>query len=276
MADKTVTIEKTDGVGIITLNSPATRNALSKQVCTELANCVESAEQDKGVRALVLTGTGNSFCSGADLREMAETAEIVFKGGVPKDVLFGPNIREEKDGLQMINYRISQMAKPTIAAINGAVIGGGLALALACDMRIAAENAVFQMAFVKRGMIPDCGATYFLARLLGIAKACEVALIADLIQASEALDKGLVNKVVSDKDLMPTAIGMATRIASNSPQAIKFTKQALYQTLVEADLLHHMRHEIAVNRFLLDCEDFKEGVLSFTEKRERRFTGKWR
>lgn len=276
MADETVKLEKTDGVGVITLNSPASRNALSKKVCADLAACVEAVEKNDDVRAVILTGAGKSFCAGADLREMMETAEVVLKGGAPNEYLFGPNIREEKEGLQMINYRISRMAKPTIAAINGAAIGGGMALALAFDMRVAAQRAVFQMAFVKRGMIPDCGGTYFLARLLGIANACEVALIADPIKADEALEKGLVNRVVADDDLMSTAMDMAARIAGNSPQAVKLTKQALYQAIFEADMLHHMRHEIAVNRFLLDCDDFKEGVLSFMEKRETRFTGKWR
>lgn len=276
MSYETIKLEKKDGVGIITLNTPDNRNALSTKLGRELSQCIDDVEKDDDVKVVVLTGAGKGFCSGAALPEMAQTAEIVLKGGTPTNTIFGPNLREEYDSFLMISYRLNKMARPTIAAVNGTAIGGGFSMALACDMRVAAESAHFQMAFVKRGVIPDIGGTYYLARLVGVAKACEIVLIADMIDAKEALQMGIVNKVVPNDELMKTVMEMAAKLIKNSPLAVQAAKKALYQALIEPDMLQHFRYEIIVNRLLLDGSDFQEGVLSFMEKREPKFTGKWR
>lgn len=276
MTYDTVKLEKRDGVGIITLNTPHNMNAMSTKFGRDLSQVVEEVNKDNEVKVVVLTGAGKGFCSGADLAEMVHTAEVLLKGGTPKETIFGPNLREEQASHLMVSYNINKMEKPTIAAVNGAAIGAGFSLALACDLRVASENAKFQMAFVKRGVIPDVGGTYYLTRLVGIAKACEIVLIADPIGAKDALEMGLVNQVVPAEDLMDVALEMATKIARNSPLAVKMAKQALYQALIEPDMLHHFRYEMIINRLLLDGEDFKEGIMSFMEKREANFSGEWR
>lgn len=276
MPYETIKLDIKSNIGIITLNTPENMNALSMKLASDLSQCIDELENNDNVKVVVLTGVGRGFCSGADLSEMARTADIIIKGGTPTNTIFGPSLREERDSFLMISYRINNMTKPTIAAVNGPAIGAGFSLALACDMRVASQRARFQMAFVKRGVIPDVGGTYYLARLVGIAKACEIVLIADPIAADDALQMGLVNKVVLEENLMSTALEMAEKITKNSPLAVKAAKQALYHALVEPDIRQHLRYELIVNRLLLDGEDFREGILSFMEKRECQFTGKWR
>jgi enoyl-CoA hydratase/carnithine racemase len=241
MTYETIVLEKKDGVGIITLNTPDNLNAMSINLGCDLAKCIEEVNNDDDIKVLVLTGAGRAFCAGAHLPEMAHTADVILKGGTPRDTIFGPNLREEAGSHFMVSYKINRMLKPTIAAVNGPAVGAGFSLALACDIRIASENARFQMAFVKSGVIPDVGGTYYLARLVGIAKACELVFVADAIGAKDALEIGLVNKVVPSQDMMSAAMEMATKMTKNSPLALKMAKQALYQALIEPDMLHHPR-----------------------------------
>jgi 2-(1,2-epoxy-1,2-dihydrophenyl)acetyl-CoA isomerase len=276
MTLETVVLEKTEGLGTITLNTPDKMNAMSMTQARDLSKCIDDVETDESIRAVILTGAGKGFCAGADMEEMDQTVSTLLQGGSPLNTNFGPNLREDYDSFMMIAYRLNRLSKPTIAAVNGSAIGAGFSLCLACDMRIASENARFQMAFVKRGIIPDMGGTFHLPRLVGIAKACEIVLVDDIIGAQEALAMGLVNKVVPHEELMKTTLEMANKLIKNSPLAVKMAKKALYQSLMEPDLLHHLRYEFLTNRLLLDGEDFQEGILSFMEKRQRHFTGKWR
>lgn len=271
-----VKIEKVNNIGILTLNSPEDLNALSTEMGRKLSDSLDDIEKDEEIKVLIITGSGKAFCSGASLPEMAKTAETVLNGGTPTHTIFGPNLREEHGSHLIVSYRLNKLSIPTIAAVNGPAIGAGFSLALACDVRLASENARFQMAFVKRGVIPDIGGTYYLSRLVGIAKACEIVLVADTLSAKEALEMGVVNKLVPSTELFDRTMEMAGKIGKNSPLAVKMAKQALYQALTEPDIIRHFRYEIMANRLLLDGSDFKEGIASFMEKRECNFSGKWR
>ena len=166
------------------------------------------------------------------------------------------------------------MDKPVIGAINGIALGAGLSVATACDLRIASERAQFCMAFILRGLVPDCGGTFFFPKLIGSAKACELSLTGDTIDAKEAERIGLVNKVVPHEELMKVTEELATKLVNRPPIAIRYAKRAIYRGLTEADLSSHLDYEVSLNSMCNNTEDFKEGVRSFLEKREPVFKGR--
>ena len=179
----------------------------------------------------------------------------------------------EKSFLTVV-LKIQSIPKPVIAAINGIIMGGAFVLALACDLRVASENAEFSMPQAKRGLIPDGGGTYFLPRAVGLTKALELALICDPFDAREAERIGLINKVVSPENLMSASRDMATKIAKNAPLAVAMTKAAMYKGLNEHDVAAHMDYEVYIMNILFATEDFKEGISSIWEKREPIFKGR--
>jgi enoyl-CoA hydratase/carnithine racemase len=263
--------ESKDGVATLTLNSPENRNSLNEPLCKDLDRAIEEVRNDDSINVMVITGTGGSFSSGGDMKETLD----IFKGIPFRETKFMNSIREDSYSCLMLSHRLYTFPKPTIAAVNGFAFGAGFSLALACDMRIATDDAKFCMAFAKRGFIPDIGGTYYLVRLVGIAKACELVFTADVLDAQEAGKIGIVNKVVLRDDLMAETKDMAGRIARNPALAVKMAKQALYQALIEPDCLTHLRLEQRINKILLDTEDVMEGVKAFMEKREPKYTGKW-
>ncbi|MEE9401532.1 MAG: enoyl-CoA hydratase-related protein, partial [Dehalococcoidia bacterium] len=200
----------------------------------------------------------------ADLTQEQETQATPD----PEDQTYG------KGTLIATVLRIRDMNKPVIAAINGAVVGAALGLALACDIMIASDKARFSMIFVKRGIVPDTAGSFTLPRIVGLPRACELTLTGDTIDAAEADRIGLVNRVVPHDDLMKAARELAERIAKNPPLAVGMAKTALHSGMAGTDILEHMKYEVELQEKLLNTEDFMEAATAFLEKREPVFKGK--
>jgi 2-(1,2-epoxy-1,2-dihydrophenyl)acetyl-CoA isomerase len=218
------------------------------------------AAGDRSVRVVVLTGEGRAFCAGQDLRERLEP------GAVPLDV----ELRERYNPLILAMWRLD---KPIIGAINGVAAGAGASLAFACDMRIASDRASFILAFGRVGLIPDSGATWFLPRLVGLARATELALTTDSLSATEAERIGLVSRVVPAEALAGEARALATRLAAAAPRALALTKQALRRSL-ETGLEPALEHEAELQGEAGATKDHAEGLRAFVDKRPPRFRGK--
>jgi len=268
MQYKTIILEKRDGIAILTFNRPETLNAWNDEMSREAADAINEIGKDENVRVLIVTGAGRGFSSGLDVREemgsLAQGAAVtVFE-----------RIMQGKPSVVSIALQLQRMDKPVIGAINGMAAGGGFSIALACDLRIASERAQFSMAFILRGLIPDCGGSFFLPKLIGSAKACELIFTGDVINANEAERIGLVNKVVPHEKLMETTEELANKLLKRPPIALKYAKRAIYKGLVEVDVASHLDYELALNRMCTHTEDFKEAVRAFVEKREPVFKGK--
>jgi enoyl-CoA hydratase/carnithine racemase len=267
-----VLLDKEEGIAIITLNRPEKRNAFNMEMMGEIDMAFEEAGRDKEIKAIILTGAGKAFSAGLDFN-WAATMDTQNLPPMASTVRGRAVTHDEKSFLTVL-LKIQSMPKPVIAAINGITLGGAFVLAVACDLKVASENARFAMLQVKRGLIPDGGGTFLLPRAVGLTKALELALIGDLIDAREAERLGLVNKVVPHDDLMTAAREMATKIARNAPLAVAMTKAAMYRGLHEHDLAAHMDYEVYIMNILFGTEDFQEGMNSLFEKREPIFKGK--
>lgn len=267
MAYGAVTLTE-DRVAILTLNRPAKLNAVNLLMLTEIKTIMEKVRDDDNIRALVITGADPAFCSGADVDELVKP---LLTGGPSA----APRTNESVDPLARFILPVSRMAKlkPTIAAVNGVTAGAGLSLAAACDIRIASEKATFMSAFIRRGLTPDNGLTYFLPRIVGMAKALEIMLTGDTIDAKAAVQIGLVNRVVPHADLINEARKLGTRIAEGPPLAIQLTKRAAYRG-VHSDLETQLDLETHMLRLCAETEDFKEGIKAFLEKRKPIYGGK--
>ena len=268
MQYKTVIFEKNDGVAILTLNRPETLNAWNAEMAEEAVNAISEVAEDESIRVLIVTGAGRGFSSGADVRE--DLAKVV-EGA--RGTIF-ERIMQNKPNPLTIALQLHGMDKPVIGAINGIAAGAGFSIALACDLRIVSERAQFSMAFILRGLIPDCGGTFFLPKLVGSAKACELIFTGDMIDAKEAERIGLVNKVVPHQELMKAVGELAQKLIKRPPLALKYAKRAIYKGLSETDLTSHLDYEVSLNRMCTDTDDFKEGVKAFLEKREPVFKGR--
>src|SRR5262245_20438043 len=219
-----------DGVATLTMNRPDRRNALSAAMLEALAKTLAECETASDIGAVVLTGAGGAFCAGGDVKGMAES----HKGGEPLDI--DTRIHRQRLSQRATAGRLYDMPKPTIAALPGAAAGAGLALALACDLRIAADNAVITTAFAKVGFSGDYGGTYFLSRLVGTAKARELYYLSDKVEMHEAERLGLVNRVVPAQALMTEAMTLAKHIASGPRVAYRYMKENLNRASGEATM----------------------------------------
>lgn len=260
---ETIQLEMRETVAVITLNRPVSLNALTTQVGQEFLAAVSEVPQ-LGARAVVLTGAGRAFCAGGDLREMQRMAEQEGK----VEAFFD-------EPLKLLNECILQIRKtplPFIAAVNGAASGGGCNLALACDLVVAGEAAKFNQAFIKIGLIPDCGGTFILPRLIGLKRATELLMTGDVVTAAAALEMGMINAVVPDEELLPRAMAMAERLANAPTAALGRIKQ-----LLEASATNSYGEQLNLERELQIqsglTKDFREGVAAFIEKRPPNFTG---
>lgn len=246
-----------DGVVLLTLNRPEHGNGVVPELARDLLEALAILDADLSVRALVLTGTGRQFCAGADLHAMkAYLDEQLMRDEEP----FNARV------LLPVTQRLATHRLPTVAAINGGAVAGGLDMALACDIRIAAASAKLGETYVKVGLAPGNGGAYFLPRLVGSGMAAELALTGDIVDAARALEIGLVNRVVEDGELIPAATGLAARIASRPRRAVEATKQALRASW-HTDLTGSMASSYWTTAALQYGRDFREGVEAAIEKR---------
>jgi 2-(1,2-epoxy-1,2-dihydrophenyl)acetyl-CoA isomerase len=248
-----------DGVGTITLDRPDALNSLEATLKRELLAVLREADRDRTVRAVVLTGAGRAFCAGQDLKER------LAPGATPLDV-------EVRERYNPIVLAVRRLSKPIVAAINGVAAGAGASLAFACDLRIAAEGASFVLAFGRIGLVPDSGASWFLPRLVGAARAAELLYLPDPLSAADALRIGLVSRVVPAAALMTEAGAIAARLAAGAPKALALTKRALDRSL-EVGLAEALDHEASLQGIAGRTADHAEGLAAFVEKRPPRFSG---
>jgi len=268
MSFKLISVKIEDEVATLTLNRPDKLNCLNAAILHEMSKALADLNADDGIKVLILTGEGRSFCSGADLAEQPY--------GTDKNQ---PGISRAEHTTPFVSFgwvvkHIADFTKPVIAAVNGIAAGGGLALALAADMRIASENAAFSAIFVKRGLVPDCGVSYYLPRLVGVSKALELMWTGEKIDAREAERIGLVNKVVPAELLMKTAREFAQGLAKGPSLAIEMIKRMAYTALKADSVFTQMAVEDFMQQVCIESEDVKEGVMGFLEKRPPRFTGR--
>jgi 2-(1,2-epoxy-1,2-dihydrophenyl)acetyl-CoA isomerase len=258
VTDEALLVEAADGVATLTLNRPAALNALDSSLKAALAAAFRSIARDAAVRVVVLTGAGRAFCAGQDLREHASHA--------------GASADELRASYNPLILALRGLEKPVIAAVNGVAAGAGVSLALACDLRVAATEASFVLAFARIGLVPDSGATWFLPRLVGPARAAELAFLGDPVGAEEALRIGLVNRMVPGESLAAETRALALRLASAAPRALALTKRALNRSL-DASLEDQLEYEAILQGLAASTADHTEGLAAFREKRPPRFTG---
>lgn len=253
--------EVKEGVGVLTLNRPEKHNSLNDGLIEEIGDTIESCAEDESVRVLVLKGAGKSFCSGGDLKD---NRFLTTDSDLEKERCLRT--------LHRIPLGLRKLPQPVIGALSGVVGGGGLDLAMGCDIRIASEDARFGSLFARIGLMPDGGGTYHLPRLLGTSKALEMLLSGDLIDAREAHRIGLVNRVVEPQELEGEVLSFAGQLANGPFQSMRLTKQIVYQNLA-CSLENALEQEIFGQIFLSGTEDAQEGIKAFAEGRKPGFKG---
>jgi 2-(1,2-epoxy-1,2-dihydrophenyl)acetyl-CoA isomerase len=252
------------GVAVVTLNRPDKLNALSESLNKDLLSALDQLAKDEQVKAIILTGAGRGFSAGADLQSSAISDRETNKPSL------GAILR---NNLNPIVIRIRTMEKPVIAGVNGVAAGAGMSLALACDYRIASENASFLQAFCKIGLIPDAGSTFMLSRLVSPTKAFELMTLGEKFGAEEAFTLGIVNKVVPDDLLIEECRNLAKRLVHGATLAFALTKRAFNKVLF-SDLEELLENEAELQEIAGRSEDFAEGVRAFNGKRQPKYFGR--
>lgn len=256
---ETILVEKKEGVALITINRPDKLNALNSKVHAEGVTALDEVQTDDEVRVVVFTGAGEkSFIAGADISEFAGQTPVTQRAVFQNKTLFNS---------------IDTFPKPIIAMINGFCLGGGCELSLACDIRIASENAMLGQPEINLGIIPGGGGTQRLTRLIGEGKSMEMILTGDMIDAATALELGLLNYVYSAAELEEKTMKLASKIASKSPIALQMGKEAV-KTASKSNLDEGLKREIDLFAITFSSEDKEEGVAAFLEKRKPEFKGK--
>ena len=262
MSYETVIWEQSGSVGRLTLNRPETLNAWTAEFGRELGHVIEQEAADESVRAVVVTGAGRGFSSGADLKAGFDPAEDGM-----------PDIRKElHDIYHPVIASVRDLPKPVVAAVNGPAVGIGCSLALACDLVMAAESAFFGLAFVNIGLMPDGGSTAFVPPAIGKARAFQMALLGERVPAAQALDWGLVNWVYPDDRLMAEADVLVSRLAAGPTRSYASSKRALNR-FIYGDLDAQLQLEAELQHALGRTSDFIEGAAAFVERRDPAFTG---
>lgn len=248
-----VLVDRDDAVGIITINRPARLNAVTPEAGDTMRSAFLELEADGRIRAVVLTGAGRGFCAGADI-----SGDV----GNAREVLL--------DSWNPLVATMRSLQLPIIAAVNGVAAGAGVSLALACDLRVAAMSARFELSFAKIGLMPDAGLTWLLPRVVGLGRANELALLAERLAAPEAHAWGLVNRLADDGRALADAVAMARRFAELSV-SVATIKQA-HQRALETDFADQLNHEANTQGWLQEQPDFAEATRAFAEKRPPQLT----
>ena len=265
MTDSIILYETRERVAIVTLNRPEKLNAWTGQMASEMANAVRRANEDDGVGALVFTGAGRAFCAGADVIEEFKRHADAQDAGVDPG---GGAAGAISDLIALQEFL--HFGKPSIAAINGYALGIGLTFPLNCDIRIAAADAKLNTMFLRVGLIPEFGSSYLLPRIVGLGKACELIYMPRMLDAAEALEIGLVNRVVPAERLLDEALVMAATIAKGPPFALKKAKEVIYRNL-DSDYLEGLKRETMSFAECMATAEHREGIRAFVERREPDF-----
>lgn len=261
MAYETIEFVVSDDVAILTLNRPAKLNAFNDQMIAEATEAFKQCGRDAAVRCVVITGAGRGFSSGQDLGDFQDRGESIS---------IADHLRH---GYHKLVKQMVALEKPVIAAVNGVAAGAGCGVALAADIRVASEQASFMLAFSRIGLIPDSGVNWFLPRLIGYARAYEMAITAERVPAAKALEWGMVNRVVPGDQLMEIATAYALQMARGATLAYGLTKRAMTRS-IGMNLEEALEYEAQVQEIAGRSADNREGVLAFLEKRDPRFSGR--
>jgi 2-(1,2-epoxy-1,2-dihydrophenyl)acetyl-CoA isomerase len=261
MSYETILYELDQSVATITFNRPESLNAFNDQMIAETTAALKAAGRDDAVRCVVLTGSGRAFSSGQDLKD------VQSREG---QISIGDHLRQ---GFNKLVKGIVTLEKPVVGAINGVAAGAGCGIALAADLRIASHTASFLLAFGRIGLVPDSGATWSLPRLVGYARAYEMAVSGEKVTADKALEWGLINQIAPAEQLPEVVSAWALSLASGPTLAFGLTKRAMYKGATTS-LDEALAYEAYLQEITGRSDDFKEGVLAFVEKRKARFTGR--
>jgi 2-(1,2-epoxy-1,2-dihydrophenyl)acetyl-CoA isomerase len=264
MPTEELIVTQEGGVVTVTFNRPANMNALSTAILDEMPLILNRTLEDDSAKVLVITGAGDrAFCAGADVGQRLASGSL-FEQQTRRKLI---------DPIGLWTSSLLNLPKPTIAAINGVAAGAGLTIALACDIRIASENARFTAAWIRRAMVPDGGTTALLPQVVGMAKAYEILYTGDTIDVATAERIGLVNSIVAPEDLMKKTMELATRLATGPSVAIELIKRAVRNALT-CGFESQLEFETRAQNIVRETEDFKEGINSFLKKRKAVFKGK--
>ena len=260
---ETIILEDRGPVRLLKLNRPQKLNAFGGPIRDEMLDAVAKIAADDAVRVLVVTGEGRGFSAGGDIDHLKKLRDGRDEEGFRAILKKG----------QQITRSMRALAKPVIAAVNGPCAGAGFSFALGCDIRIASDKATFGPSFALIGLHPDWGGSWYLPRLVGTAKACELVFTGSMIPAAEAETIGLVNRVVPHDDLMTVVMELAERMAKNPPGVLRLAKESIYRSL-SSDLETAFARETEVQAECFHSEDFLEGLTAFLEKRKPQFRGR--
>lgn len=256
MSDEaTVLYTLEDGIATVTLNRPQVYNAFNRQMHAELGAALDQAERDPAARAVVLAGTGKAFCSGQDLKDLPEGTSL---------------LQVVRDMYNPLVLKLRRMPKPVLAAVNGVAAGAGMSLALACDFRVALDTARFVAAFANVGLVPDCGMTYLLPRLIGQARAVELCMLGGTIDAPTAFSYGMVNAIAGPEEFTDVARWWAERLASGPATALGLMKRG-FELSLNATLEQTLDYEATAQEIAGRSREHAEGLAAFREKRQPRF-----
>ena len=258
MGYKSILLKRESGVATIVMNRPGKMNGVDQEMCKELVAATEEVARDAEVRVVILTGTGKAFCAGGDLdstiydiKDPQELRDIILSFG-------------------QVSINLRNMLKPAIAMVNGVAVGAGFSFALACDIIMASDRARFGHVYLNIGVQSDCGATYFLPRLIGVARACELIFTGNIIDAAEAERIGLVNRVVPAEELETGTMELALSLTKGPALAMGLAKKSIYQGLT-MDLASAIEFETRAHVITMISDDMTEGIAAFKEKRTPKF-----
>ena len=251
-------VDRHDHTAVVTLNRPKELNAFSREDSPELAGTLRRLNGDDSVRVIIVTGAGRGFCAGADVAGIADTERTPWNKFV--------------ESVADWILAFDDVQKPLLAAVNGVAAGAGFSFAMACDIRLASESARFVASWSNIGLVPDAGSSHYLPRLIGFAKAAQLVLTGQTVDARTALEWGLVSEVLPDEELMPRALELAAQIAANPPLTVALSKQVLRQG-AETPLRQQILNETAASHLTRFTEDRAEAIAAFMGKRAPRFKG---